>query len=200
MRNVLSICLGTVLLTGCVDESVRSPITDIVSPTVPTDVVGAEPSWDSLAPESLKDITMPDEVRPLKYNKLTEFEEHVLLGKGTERPYVGDYTDTEDPGTYICRRCNAALYKADHKFKSDCGWPAFDDEIAGAVERHRDEDGYRVEIVCKNCGGHLGHVFEGERLTEKNVRHCVNSISMIFVPKGEKLPVAVLASDVAPEQ
>ena len=134
---------------------------------------------------------MPEESAPLKYNKLTEFEEFVIVGKGTERAFVGELTDTDDPGTYICRRCNARLYKSDHKFHSNCGWPAFDDEIPGAVERHPDEDGYRVEIVCKNCGGHLGHVFEGERLTDKNVRHCVNSVSMIFVPEGQDLPLVV---------
>ena len=125
------------------------------------------------------------------YNKLTDFEKYVILEKGTERPYIGKYTDLEDAGTYLCRQCNAQLYKSDHKFHSDCGWPAFDDEIEGAVERHPDVDGMRVEIVCSNCKGHLGHVFEGERLTEKNIRHCVNSVSMTFVPEGNDLPETI---------
>jgi len=128
---------------------------------------------------------------PTEYNALTDFEEYVILQKGTERAFVGEYTDLDDAGTYICRQCNAALYRSDHKFHSDCGWPAFDDEIAGAVDRHADADGYRVEIVCHNCGGHLGHVFAGERLTEKNIRHCVNSVSMKFMPKARNLPPVI---------
>jgi peptide-methionine (R)-S-oxide reductase len=128
------------------------------------------------------------------YNELTPNAAYVILEKGTERPGDGGYTLTKDPGTYICRQCNARLYQADHKFESHCGWPSFDDEIEGAVERHPDADGYRVEIVCKNCQGHLGHVFEGERLTAKNVRHCVNSISMIFVPQGKPIPAKIVAA------
>lgn len=122
------------------------------------------------------------------YNDLNLGERRVLLLKGTERAFTGEYTDEKAKGTYICRRCNAALYKSDSKFHSGCGWPSFDSEIEGTVRRLPDIDGIRIEILCENCGGHLGHVFYGEQLTDKNTRHCVNSISMKFVPESEELP------------
>lgn len=115
-------------------------------------------------------------------NQLTPQESYVIEHKGTEPPFTGEYDDFFAEGTYVCRRCETPLYVSDAKFHSGCGWPAFDQEIAGAVRRLPDPDGYRIEIECAACGGHLGHVFMGERFTATNTRHCVNSISMKFVP------------------
>ncbi|MDB4515997.1 methionine-R-sulfoxide reductase [Crocinitomicaceae bacterium] len=118
------------------------------------------------------------------WNKLTPEEERVILHKGTEMPFTGEYTHNKQAGTYVCRQCESPLYRSEDKFNSRCGWPSFDDEIKDAVTRVRDADGSRIEIICANCQGHLGHVFTGERFTDKNTRHCVNSISMKFVPES----------------
>jgi len=118
----------------------------------------------------------------LQYYDLTKNESYVINSKGTESPFTGKFTKYSDKGTYVCKKCGAALYHSTDKFVSDCGWPSFDDEIKGAVNRYPDPDGMRTEIECASCGAHLGHVFTGERLTSKNVRHCVNSTSLDFVP------------------
>ncbi len=121
-------------------------------------------------------------------NHLTPAEENVIERKGTEPPFSGEYDDFYESGTFVCRRCNAPLFSSEAKFDAGCGWPAFDDAKDSAVVRTTDSDGSRTEITCANCGGHLVHVFEGEHLTEKNTRHCVNSLSIRFVAEGSVLP------------
>ena len=131
-----------------------------------------------------KDIPMTDQPKQ-NWRQLTPEEERVIVHKGTERPFTGEYTDKFDSGVYVCRRCGAMLYRSQDKFHADCGWPAFDQALPGAVKSVPDPDGQRTEIECANCGAHLGHVFTGEHLTDKNTRFCVNSISMLFVPENE---------------
>lgn len=124
----------------------------------------------------------------MSWNPLTTEEAHIIIGQGTEAPFSGEYDSLFTHGTYLCRRCNAPLYDAKTKFDAGCGWPAFDADFPGAVKRLADADGRRTEIRCAHCDAHLGHVFEGEHLTEKDTRHCVNSLSMRFIAEGKERP------------
>lgn len=124
----------------------------------------------------------------MSYTTLSSEEKRIIENKGTEAPFSGEYDDFYKPGTYICKRCHSPLFSSETKFQSGCGWPSFDDHFPGAVKKLPDADGRRTEIQCQHCGAHLGHVFEGEQYTDKNTRHCTNSLSIQFIPEGEELP------------
>lgn len=164
--------------------------TDPASPVEPAaDSLPAPPPTPKPSMSTADGPSLPQATRTVaRYNELDKKEQRVILDKGTEYAGTGALLDNKAEGTYVCRQCNAALYRSTDKFESHCGWPSFDDELEGAVRRQTDADGRRVEILCANCDGHLGHVFMGERFTDKNTRHCVNSVSMAFVPAGEELP------------
>jgi len=124
----------------------------------------------------------------MPYNKLNAQEKRVIENKGTETPFTGEYDNFYNDGTFICRRCNSPLFSSKAKFDAGCGWPAFDENFPQAVKRLQDPDGMRTEIECAHCNAHLGHVFTGEHMTDKDTRHCVNSLSIRFIPKGKELP------------
>lgn len=149
--------------------------------TTPGDEVG----MDSILELATNHLFAVCDGEKREFAVLNEFETYVIDNKGTERAYTGEYWDHHAEGVYVCRKCNAPLYWSYDKFDSHCGWPSFDDEIPGTVHRTKDADGLRTEITCANCGGHLGHVFEGEGFTDKNTRHCVNSVSIKFIPADE---------------
>jgi methionine-R-sulfoxide reductase len=128
----------------------------------------------------------------MQYNQLTDEEKHIIENKGTEKAFTGKYDDFYKDGIYICRKCNNPLFTSKSKFDAGCGWPAFDENFKDAVKRIPDAEGSRVEIQCNNCGAHLGHVFEGEKMTEKDTRHCVNSLSIRFIPKEKDLPEVIM--------
>jgi len=177
LKNIISLFIVSIAVSACSQSQNQLSSNPKTTTTKNLQVMTDSTNWNDLTPE----------------------EERVIVNKGTEMIWQGEYVDNHDDGTYLCKRCNAPLFTSDAKFDSGSGWPAFDDCIEGAVEEVPDRDGYRTEIVCSNCKGHLGHVFKGEHFTSKNTRHCVNSISMQFIPEEEmnsttKTDTAIFAS------
>lgn len=211
--GLLAITLGTAafIYQGTDDKSKSAPDKSSSSKADSNSSKDANPKSDSKTEkpklthdqqikEMFKDLPFianpKGELRKSKeYNKLKGLEASVINNKATERAFTGEYWNHKAEGTYICRKCNCPLYRSNDKFQSDCGWPSFDDEIQGTVTRIPDKDGLRVEIVCTNCGGHLGHVFLGEQFTLKNTRHCVNSKSILFVSEDETLPKIIISDE-----
>ncbi len=171
---VLLLCMSTLVAAGNTEQP---EVAESEAPMITTTLA-----------ERFPFIPIQDELLA----KLNVLESHIILQKGTERAFTGTYTDTTDEGTYYCRQCDTPLYYSEDKFHSNCGWPSFDDELPNAVRKFPDPDGMRTEIVCATCDGHLGHVFVGEGYTDKNIRHCVNSISLVFKP-GPPVAKAVFA-------
>ena len=186
---VVMFCFGLILVSGCNQAKLANQESANQEPAN----LSLEGDSGSVEPADMGAKHRVQGNKTMKqYNELTAEERKIIVNKGTEWRGTGELLKNKEVGTYICRQCNAALYRSEHKFVSNCGWPSFDDEIEGAVRRETDSDGYRTEILCENCDVHLGHVFLGEGYTDKNTRHCVNSVSMKFVKEGETLPETIV--------